>query len=199
MNIMSINKKRLVVATGNAGKLREIKEILSEYEVLGASELGLVFDAEENGNSFCANATIKAEALRQLTSCAVLADDSGLCVDALMGAPGIFSARYAGENASDQDNVDKLLTMLDGVPLEERSARFVCAICLITEDGKKIYGEGTCEGRILLSPQGTGGFGYDPIFYSLDYQKSFGVLLPEQKNAISHRRRALEDLKKKMK
>ncbi len=196
---MSANAlKRLIVATGNAGKLREIKAILSGYEVMGAAEAGLSFYAEENGSDFRENATIKAGALKQLTDCAVLADDSGLCVDALGGAPGIFSARYAGENASDHDNVEKLLTALRDVPAEKRTARFCCTVCLITEDGRTLYGDGCCEGRILSAPEGTGGFGYDPVFYSLDYRESFGTLAAEKKNQISHRRRALEDLKKQL-
>ncbi|MGN1058851.1 MAG: non-canonical purine NTP pyrophosphatase, partial [Clostridia bacterium] len=160
---MSANAlKRLIVATGNAGKLREIKAILSGYEVMGAAEAGLSFYAEENGSDFRENAAIKAGALKQLTDCAVLADDSGLCVDALGGAPGIFSARYAGENASDHDNVEKLLTALRDVPAEKRTARFCCTVCLITEDGRTLYGDGCCEGRILSVPEGMGGFGYDP-------------------------------------
>lgn len=196
---MSANAlKRLVVATNNAGKLREIKEILSDYEVVGAAEAGLSFYAEENGSDFRENAAIKARTLKQLTDCAVLADDSGLCVDALDGAPGIFSARYAGENASDRDNTEKLLTALQDVPAEKRTARFCCTVCLITADGRTLFGEGCCDGLILSGPEGAGGFGYDPVFYSLDYRESFGTLSPEKKNQISHRRRALEDLKNQL-
>ncbi|MBE7035430.1 MAG: RdgB/HAM1 family non-canonical purine NTP pyrophosphatase [Ruminococcaceae bacterium] len=195
---MPIKTKRLLVATGNQGKLREIKAILTDYEVLGAKEMGLPFDVEETGVNFSENAFIKANALRALTDCAVLADDSGLCVDVLGGAPGIYSARYAGENATDEDNVEKLLTALQDTPDENRTARFVSSVCLITEDGDVLYGEGLCEGLILREPKGNGGFGYDPVFYSLDFNESFGILTPEQKNAVSHRKRALEDLKKQL-
>ena len=190
--------KRMVVATGNAGKLREIKAIFSDYEVVGAKELGLPTDAEETGSTFRENATIKAEALKNLVDCAVLADDSGLLVDALDGAPGIYSARYAGENASDEDNTNKLLDAIKDIPEEKRTARFFSSICLITAEGEYLYGDGVCEGKILFAPEGDGGFGYDPVFYSLDLNESFGTLSAEQKNAVSHRKRALEDLKKKI-
>lgn len=191
-------KKRLIVATGNAGKLAEIKAILTDYEVLGAKEAGFISDPEENGLSFRENAAIKARALRKLTNCAVLADDSGLLVDALDGAPGIYSARYAGENATDDENNQKLLNALKNTPENERGARFFSSVCFITEDGQEIYGDGSCEGKILTAADGEGGFGYDPLFYSLDYKKSFGRLTPQQKNSISHRKRALEDLKKRL-
>ena len=192
------NKPVLLVATGNRGKPEEIKAILTGYQVMGASEAGLSFEAEENGDEFCDNAAIKARALKALTDHAVLADDSGLCVDALGGAPGVYSARYAGENATDAENVDNLLNALSSVPKENRSARFLCSICLITEDGKEIFGEGKCEGRILPQRQGTGGFGYDCVFFSNDLEESFGLLTQEQKNTVSHRKRALEDLLKKL-
>jgi len=189
---------KLIVATGNAGKLREIKAILTEFKVLGLKDVGIDCDVEENGSDFCENAAIKARALKGLVDCAVLADDSGLCVDALDGAPGIYTARYAGESATDDENIDKLLDTLQGVPSEKRTARFCCAMCFITPDGKEIFGEGTCEGRILTARAGTGGFGYDPIFYVPDFAASFGELTDVQKNQISHRKRALEDLKTKI-
>ncbi len=192
-------KKRLIVATGNMGKLREIKAILTDFEVLSAGEAGLLANAEETGKTFAQNAEIKADDLKPQTNCAVLADDSGLCVDALDGAPGIYSARYAGENATDDKNIDKLLAALEGVPKEARDAHFACAMCLILENGKKIFGVGTCPGRILEKRSGTGGFGYDPVFFSTECGKSFGDLSDAEKNEISHRRRALEDLKQKLK
>ena len=191
-------EKILLVATGNAGKLREIKSILKEYKVMGAREAGLSFDAEETGETFAENAAIKARELKKMTEFAVLADDSGLCVDALEGAPGVYSARYAGSDASDDDNVDKLLGVLKDLPEEKRGAQFKSVVCLITEDGTEIYGEGTCTGRILTKRHGTGGFGYDPVFYSDDFSESFGILTPEQKNQVSHRNRALEDLLTKL-
>ena len=193
------DKPILLVATGNAGKLKEIKAILTDYCVKGAKEAGLNFDAEENGADFCDNAAIKATALKALTDCAVLADDSGLCVDVLDGAPGVYSARYAGEDASDGENVDKLLQALAHVPDEERTARFRCSMCLIQENGDMLFGEGACEGKILFERSGDGGFGYDPIFYSFDLNEGFGTLSAEQKNSISHRKRALEDLLLKLK
>jgi len=128
----------------------------------------------------------------------VLADDSGLCVDALDGAPGIYTARYAGDTATDDENIDKLLSVMQNVPDEMRGARFCCAICFIDEDGNEIFGDGFCEGRILHERAGSGGFGYDPIFFVALYNRSFGELTDEQKNAISHRKLALEDLKKKL-
>ncbi len=192
------DKPILVVATGNAGKLREIRDILTAYEVVGAKELGLLTDAEENGETFRDNAIIKARAMREQTGYAVLADDSGLCVDALDGAPGVYSARYAGDHCADGAHIEKLLKELDGVPEEKRTARFFCAMCLIREDGEEIYGDGTCEGRILFAPEGEGGFGYDPVFYSADFQESFGILSSEQKNQVSHRKRALNTLLAKL-
>ncbi|MBR7163813.1 MAG: RdgB/HAM1 family non-canonical purine NTP pyrophosphatase [Clostridia bacterium] len=191
-------EKILLVATGNVGKLKEIKSILADFQVMGAKEAGISFDAEETGSTFSENAAIKARELKKLTEHAVLADDSGLCVDALDGAPGVYSARYAGENATDEANVDKLLAVLADVPEENRGAQFRSTVCLITEEGKEIYGEGVCRGRILTERQGSGGFGYDPVFYSDDLCESFGVLTHEQKNQVSHRKRALEDLLKKL-
>ena len=191
-------EKVLLVATGNKGKLAEIKSILKEYHVMGASEAGISFDAEETGDTFAENAAIKARELKKLTEHAVLADDSGLCVDFLDGEPGVYSARYAGESATDDDNIDKLLSALNDVPEEKRGAKFTSVICMIDAEGNEIYGEGNCFGRILTERQGDGGFGYDPVFFSNDFNESFGSLTHEQKNQISHRKRALEDLLKKL-
>ncbi len=190
--------KVLLVATGNKGKLAEIKSILKDFHVLGAAEAGISFDAEETGTTFAENAAIKARELKRLTEHAVLADDSGLCVNALDGAPGVYSARYAGENATDDDNIDKLLAALAGVPEEKRGAQFKSVVCMIDAEGNEVYGEGVCCGRILTERHGSGGFGYDPVFYSDDFCESFGVLTHEQKNQVSHRKRALEDLLKKL-
>lgn len=191
-------EKVLLVATGNKGKLAEIKSILKEYRVMGAAEAGISFDAEETGVTFAENAAIKARELKKLTEYAVLADDSGLCVDALGGAPGVYSARYAGEEANDDANIDKLLAALDGVSAEKRGAQFKSVVCLIDEKGNEIYGEGVCSGSILTERKGSGGFGYDPVFFSHDFSESFGILTHEQKNQVSHRKRALEDLLKKL-
>jgi len=191
-------EKVLLVATGNKGKLAEIKSILTGYRVLGAAEAGISFDAEETGTTFAENAAIKARELKKLTEYAVLADDSGLCVDALGGAPGVYAARYAGENATDDGNIDKLLEAIKDVPEECRGAQFKSVVCLIDEAGNEFFGEGVCSGRILTERKGSGGFGYDPVFYSNDFGESFGVLTHEQKNQISHRKRALADLLKKL-
>jgi len=191
-------EKILLVATGNAGKLAEIKSILADFRVIGAKEAGIDFDAEETGTTFKENAAIKARELKKLTEHAVLADDSGLCVDALGGAPGVYSARYAGDNATDDENVDKLLSALQDVPEESRGAQFQSVVCLITAEGEEVYGEGSCSGRILFERSGSGGFGYDPVFFSDDFGKSFGVLTHDQKNQISHRKRALADLLTKL-
>ena len=193
-----MSAKRLIVATGNCGKLQEIKEILTDYEVLGAAEAGLSFSAEETGTTFYENVAIKARALSALTNSAVLADDSGLCVDVLGGAPGVYSARYAGENVTDAENIRKLLAALEHVPPQERTARFCSVVCLITESKEELFGEGSCEGQILTAPEGDGGFGYDPVFFSKDFGQSFGALTHEQKNSISHRKRALTDLLAKL-
>ncbi|MBQ2696101.1 MAG: RdgB/HAM1 family non-canonical purine NTP pyrophosphatase [Clostridia bacterium] len=191
-------EKILLVATGNAGKLAEIKSILADFRVIGAKEAGIDFDAEETGTTFKENAAIKARELKKLTEHAVLADDSGLCVDALGGAPGVYSARYAGDNATDDENVDKLLSALQDVPEESRGAQFQSVVCLITAEGEELYGVGSCSGQILFERAGSGGFGYDPVFFSEDFGKSFGVLTHEQKNQISHRKRALSDLLTKL-
>ncbi len=186
-----MKNKKLFVATGNAGKLREIRDILKGIDVYGLADLDEPIEIEEDGDTFYANAFKKANTLMQILGMPVLADDSGLEVDALGGRPGVFSARFAGEHASDEANTQKLLEELSGIPYQQRGARFVCAMCLVMPDGTCYSAEGETKGIILDAPKGENGFGYDPVFYVEDYQKTFSELTLEEKNAISHRGRAL--------
>lgn len=191
---------KLLVATGNKGKLKEIKEILKGVEVLSLSDAGIDCDVEETGTTFKENAYIKASEISRLSGFPVLADDSGLSVDALGGRPGVYSARFAGDNATDDDNVKKLLSLLSGVSKEKRSARFICAMCLIFPDGTKIEAEGSsCEGIILDEKRGENGFGYDPVFYAPEFNKTFAEMTMEEKNKVSHRKAALNALSEKLK
>lgn len=191
---------KLLVATGNQGKLKEIREILSDIEVLGLSDVGIECDVEETGTTFAENAYIKAFEISKRTGLPVLADDSGLEVDALGGRPGVYSARFAGEHATDDENVNKLLAELKDVPKDKRGARFACAICLIFPDGRKIETFGTsCPGIILDSKRGENGFGYDPVFFAPEYGKSFSEMTMEEKNKVSHRKAALAALSEKLK
>ena len=184
---------KLLVATGNKGKLVEIREILSGVEVLGLKDVNINADVEETGTTFAENAYIKAYEISKLSGLPVLADDSGLQVDCLGGEPGVYSARYAGENATDDDNVIKLLSKLKEIPEEKRTARFACAMCLIFPDGKKIESFAvSCEGYILNEKRGENGFGYDPIFVPAGETRTFAEMSQEEKNQISHRARALK-------
>lgn len=190
-----LEKKTLVVASGNAGKIREIASILSEYNVVGYKQLGFTEEIEETGESFYENALIKAKTVSDALGLPALADDSGLCVDALHGAPGIYSARYAGDG-SDESNIDKLLLAMKDE--KDRSAKFVSAVVLYYPDGKIVFAQGETEGEILYERKGTGGFGYDPVFFSKDLNKSFGEASACEKNAVSHRGRALAALRNKL-
>lgn len=182
----------LVVATGNRGKLEEFRKILPDYEIVSMREVGFSEEIEENGKTFEENALIKARAVMKATGKAAIADDSGLTVDALGGAPGIYSARYAGENATDADLVKKLLREMHDVPKEERGAAFVSVIAYVTPDGEEKTFRGECCGYIDFAPKGDNGFGYDPVFVVPTYGKTFAELEMEEKNAISHRGCALE-------
>lgn len=188
-------KKRLVVATGNAHKLREIAEIFTDFEVLSQKQMGFMEEVEETGTTFAENALLKARAAAKALGCIALADDSGLCVEALGGAPGIYSARYAGGHGSDKANRDLLLKNMENV--SERTAYFISAIALVYPDGKELVTEGRTYGKVLYEEQGEGGFGYDCIFESDDLKKSFGVATAEEKNAVSHRFRGLQAMLKK--
>lgn len=190
-----MEKKTIVVATGNAHKLREIAEIFPEYRIISQREAGFSGEAEETGKTFTENAVIKAETACRALSMPVLADDSGICAEALGGAPGVYSARYAGEHGNDRANRALLLKNLKNAG--SRRAYFESAVALVFPDGKTVTANGRTYGYILTEEHGTGGFGYDPIFFSDDLQKSFGDATAEEKNAVSHRFRALTALREK--
>ena len=186
----------LIIATGNAHKVEEFELLLKglDFEVQSAKACGGMPEVDENGGTFAANAQIKAEALRAQAPAGawVMADDSGLEVDALDGAPGIYSARYAGAEASDQDNVVKLLEALKDLPKAKRTARFRCVLCVIDHEGHITHYDGCCEGRIDTEVHGDGGFGYDPIFIPDGYSESFAQLGDSVKSQLSHRAKAVE-------
>lgn len=192
---------KLILASNNANKLKEFRSLVADLdiELLSQKEAGCDFEVEETGTTFEENAYLKASAVTEATGIAAVADDSGLCVDALGGEPGIYSARYGlGHAASDEERYRYLLQKMEGV--KDRSARFVCCICCTFPDGSVIRSRGECEGEILLAPKGQNGFGYDPVFHPLCLDKSMAELNPEEKNAISHRGKALrafiEELRK---
>jgi XTP/dITP diphosphohydrolase len=185
-------KERLVVASGNAHKIREIAEIFTDFEVVSQKAMGFDEDVEETGTTFYENALIKARAAAKALNCPALADDSGICVEALNGAPGIYSARYAGEHGNDKKNRDLLLKNMQGVT--DRTAYFKSAVALVYPDGKELVAEGKTYGKILTEEVGNGGFGYDCIFENDDLNKSFGLATAEEKNSVSHRFRALNNL-----
>ena len=190
-----MKKRRLVVATGNAHKLREIAQIFTDFDVVSQKQMGFDEDVEETGLTFRENALIKARAAAKALCQITLADDSGICVDALDGAPGVHSARYCGEHGNDKENRDLLLKNLEGV--ENRNAHFTSAIALVYPDGTELVAEGHTYGKILRQEQGDGGFGYDCLFFSDNLQKSFGEATAEEKNAVSHRYRGLKALLEK--
>ena len=188
---------KLIIASNNAHKVSEIKAILGCFydEILSLREAGIDMDVVEDANTFEGNALKKArEVFAVADADAVLSDDSGLMVDALGGAPGVYSARYAGEGHDDAANNAKLLDALKDVPGEKRTARFCTSVALIRKGMPGVTADGSVEGRILRSPQGENGFGYDPLFYYEPLKKSFAQLTPEEKNSVSHRKRALESL-----
>lgn len=191
----------IVIATGNKKKLKEIKELLVEFplEIKSLSEVGLEgLEIIEDGNTFEDNALIKARTVMKKTGFASIADDSGLEVDALEGKPGIYSARFAGEDANDNENNTKLLRLLEDVPEEKRTARFVCAIAVVFPNEESIVTRGTCEGVIGSNLQGQRGFGYDPLFIVPQLDKTFAEIDGEYKNKISHRGSALNKLRELM-
>lgn len=192
---------KLVLATGNQGKLAELRQLLegTGIQVLPQSDFG-VPDAEETGLSFIENAILKARHAAAHTGLPAIADDSGIEVDALDGAPGIYSARYAGRHGDSRANNDKLLAALAGLPEGERGARFYCVMVFLrhAEDPTPIIAEGSWEGRILEAPRGEGGFGYDPLFFDPTLERSAAELDPTEKNRISHRARALAQLRARL-
>ena len=193
-------EKRIIFATGNEGKMKEIRMILADLgvPVLSMKEAGVSADIVEDGKTFEENAAIKAETIRDLTGAIVLADDSGLEIDYLGGEPGIYSARYMGEDTSYDIKNQNLLDRLEGVPDEKRTARFVCVICAALPDGRKLTTRGTIEGIIGHGISGENGFGYDPIFWLPEYGCSTAELSPEKKNELSHRGKALRAIKEQL-
>ena len=192
--------KRILVATANEHKMEEIRAILSGIgiDVVSMKEAGLAPDIVEDGTTFAENALIKARAVCAAAGEPALADDSGLVVDALDGAPGIYSSRWLGEDTSYRVKNAELVRLLDGVPEDKRTARFVCAMACVFPDGREILTEKTCEGIIGYEERGENGFGYDPVFYLPDRGCTMAQLEPEEKNAISHRSNALHALLKKL-
>ena len=193
-------EKRIIFATGNEGKMREIRMILGNLgvPVLSMKEAGISADIEENGKSFAENAAIKAKVIMEMTGEIVMADDSGLEIDYLDGAPGIYSARFMGEDTSYDIKNKALIDKLAGVPDEKRTARFVCAIACALPDGQILESRGTMEGIIGYEIKGENGFGYDPIFYLPECGCTSAEISPEKKNELSHRGKALRVMKEKL-
>ena len=189
---------RFVLATHNPGKLREMGEILKDFgiEVVSPRDLGITVDVEETGTTFAENAMLKAKAICKEANLPAIADDSGLCVDALNGAPGVYSARYGGEGLDDKGRYMLLLSSLRGAPT--RAAHFACAVACAFPNGDTLTAEGRCDGSIAYAPLGEGGFGYDPVFLLPGTGKTFGQLTQEKKSAVSHRGRALKDFAGKL-
>lgn len=183
---------KILIATHNRGKKAEYAALLQELdaEMVTLTDLDIQEAVPEDGDTFSENALIKARAYAEMSGLLTLADDSGLEVDALDGAPGVYSARYAGENATDEERYRLLLHNLESVPDERRTARFCCVIALAWPDGRTATAEGACEGRITHEPRGEHGFGYDPVFFVSEYGRTMAELPPEVKNRISHRARA---------
>ena len=194
---------KIVAATNNKHKVTELTALFenSDTELVTLREIGFTDEIVEDGATFLENARIKAMAVHKATGLSAIADDSGLCVDALGGEPGIYSARYAsedGENSDDTKNNEKLLSKLDKIPENERTARFVSALCFIDADGTEVSAIGKCEGIITREARGEGGFGYDPLFFFPSFGKTFGELTAEEKNEVSHRANAVKVLKEKL-
>ena len=189
---------KFVLATHNPGKLKEMADILSHLniEVVSPADLGLTVDVEETGTTFAENAMLKAKAICAAAKLPAIADDSGLCVDALNGGPGVYSARYGGEELDDRGRYMLLLNSMRGQTT--RAAHFACAICCAFPNGKTITAEGRCDGSIAFAPMGEGGFGYDPVFLVPEFRKTFGQLSAEEKRSVSHRGRALAAFAEKL-
>jgi len=187
-------KQIIVLATRNKGKTREIKALLKEFpiDIKNLDDFGPIPDVIEDGKTFDDNAYKKAAFTAKILGYPAMADDSGLCVEALDGAPGVYSARYAGENATDADNVKKMLTDLDGI--ENRNAAFQCVISIAVPTGAALTYEGECKGILTKEPMGDNGFGYDPLFFYPDFNKTFAQLTLEEKGQVSHRGKALKEI-----
>lgn len=191
--------KVIVAASRNKHKIEEIEAITKKFgmSIISRDDAGVPpVEIVEDGETFEENSFKKADEIMKLCGKITLADDSGLMVDYLCGAPGVYSARFAGEDGNDEKNNDKLLKLLDGVPAKERTAKFVSVITMVYPDGTVLSARGECPGRIITVPTGDGGFGYDPLFVPEGYDKTFAQLTPEEKNAISHRAAALVELEK---
>ncbi|MED4392860.1 XTP/dITP diphosphatase [Priestia aryabhattai] len=188
--------REIIIATKNAGKVKDFETLFSPkgFKVTSLLDFPEIEDVEETGVTFAENATLKAETISSALNKPVIADDSGLAIDALNGEPGVYSARYAGENKDDNANIEKVLQKLHGVPFEKRTARFHCTLAIAVPGKRTELVEGTCEGRILEEKRGENGFGYDPIFFVEKWNCSMAELSKEQKNQISHRANALEKL-----
>ena len=189
---------KFVLATHNPGKLKEMGDILARFgvEVVGPKDLGITVDVEETGTTFAENAMLKAKAICAAAKLPAIADDSGLCVDALNGGPGVYSARYGGEGLDDKGRYMLLLNSMRGQPT--RAAHFACAIACVFPNGDELTAEGRCDGTIAFAPMGEGGFGYDPVFFVPELKKTFGQLTAEEKSAISHRGKALASFSEKL-
>ena len=192
--------KKIIFATGNEHKMKEIRMILADcgYEILSMKQAGIDVDVVEDGSTFEENAIIKAKAISEACHEIVLADDSGLEVDYMNKEPGVFSARFMGEDTSYHIKNQAIIDRLEGVPEEERTARFVCVIAAVFPDGRQVTKRATIEGIIGYEEKGENGFGYDPIFYLPEYGKTTAELSPEEKNAISHRGKALTAMKEEL-
>jgi XTP/dITP diphosphohydrolase len=187
---------RVVVASGNAEKLREFEELLrgSILEPVAPASIGVTLEVEESGGTYLENATLKARAYAEASGLPSLADDSGIEVDALGGAPGLYSARYGGPGLDDAGRTAKVLDQLKDVAENDRGARYVCALVLAGADGRTWVAEGVCEGAVARTPRGSGGFGYDPIFWLTDLERTMAELSADEKNRRSHRARAVQAL-----
>ena len=189
---------KFVLATHNPGKLKEMGDILARFgvEVVSPKDLGITVDVEETGATFAENAMLIAKAICAAAKLPAIADDSGLCVDALNGGPGVYSARYGGEGLDDKGRYMLLLNSMRGQPT--RAAHFACAIACVFPNGDELTAEGRCDGTIAFAPIGEGGFGYDPVFFVPELKKTFGQLTAEEKSAISHRGKALASFSEKL-
>ena len=190
--------KSIILASNNKDKVKEVKEILKGYDIISMKEAGIDVDIEKNGTTFEENALIKARAIMKLTGQITMADDSGLEIDYLNKAPGVYSARFMGHDTSYDIKNKALIQKLEGVKGSDRSGRFVCAIAVCFPDGREIVKRGTMEGLIAEEIKGDNGFGYDPIVYLPEYGKTSGELAPEEKNKISHRGKALALIKEEL-
>lgn len=190
--------QKFVLASHNPGKIREMSEILDKFgvEVVTPKELGITVDVEETGTTFAENAMLKAKAICDIAKLPAIADDSGLCVDALNGGPGVYSARYGGEELDDKGRYMLLLNTMRGQTT--RAAHFTCSIACAFPNGDTLTAEGECHGTIAFAPMGEGGFGYDPVFFIPELKKTFGQLTAEEKSTISHRGRALAAFTEKL-